>query len=212
MVDDTSDLDVKARYSGDPWNPRNEYFAHAENHMEWSWENRIWPMISQCDFTAVIDLGAGHGRNSVKLRTLSEEILVLDIQPGNVEVMRERFAGDPAFGFAVNNGYDLAPAADEHYTLVYTFDAMVHFHADVVASYLKDTFRVLKPGGHGFFHHSNHTGGPDWRTNTQARAWMNQETFAGHACDAGLEVVRQKVIDWGGDPELDCLTVVRKPA
>ena len=35
---------------------------------------------------------------------------------------------------------------------------MVHFDSDVVRAYLKEFRRILKPGGHGFCHHSNYTG------------------------------------------------------
>lgn len=204
------DLDELAQYSARPFTPDHPYFADAERHLAWAWPNLVWPVIKECDFTSVIDLAAGHGRNCTKLRTVAERILVLDIQPGNVERCRQRFAGDPAFEFAVNNGYDLRPARDADHTLVYCFDAMVHFHRDVIKSYLIDAFRVLKPGGHGFFHHSNYTGGDDWWTAPANRAYMSRELFAEYAVDAGFEVTHQQVIDWGF-PDHDCLTLVRKP-
>jgi ubiquinone/menaquinone biosynthesis C-methylase UbiE len=205
------ELDGLAQYSAKPFTPEHPYFADAEQHLAWAWPNLVWPAISDCDFTAVIDLAAGHGRNCTELRKVAEHILVLDIQPGNVDVCRERFAGDPKFEFAVNNGYDLRPAGDADYTLVYCFDAMVHFHRDVIKAYLVDTLRVLKPGGHGFFHHSNYTGSDDWWTAPGNRAYMSKDLFAEYAREAGLAVVSQRVIDWG-DPEHDCLTLVRRPA
>ena len=33
---------------------------------------------------------------------------------------------------------------------------MVHFSADLVQAYLRDTARVLKPGGMALYHHSNY--------------------------------------------------------
>ena len=206
-----SRLQDLAHYSGDPWKPKNKYFKAAEPHIEAIWRTLIFPFIADCDFTAVIDLGAGHGRNSLMLAPKSGRLLVIDIQPGNVEICRRRFAGQPHVECAANNGYDLRPAADGAFSLVYSFDSMVHFEKEVVRSYLRDTARVLRPGGRGFFHHSNYTGGTDWRTNPHARNFMSRELFASHAGEAGLQVVRQMVFEWGHVPELDCLSLVEKP-
>jgi hypothetical protein len=57
-------LQELANFSGDPWKPGNKYFRAAEGHIEEIWRTQIFPFISDCDFRAVIDLGAGHGRNS----------------------------------------------------------------------------------------------------------------------------------------------------
>lgn len=209
---DNSALSELAAYSGDPWNPSNTYFDHAEKFMEESWEEIIQPVLEPVDFTRTVDLAAGHGRNSEYLKKYAKELYLLDIQPGNVEVCRERFAGDSRFRFATNNGYDLQPVPDVWATLVYCFDAMVHFDSDVVRSYLKDTLRVLEPGGFGFFHHSNYLGGFDWRENPNSRSFMSTEFFAHYADKEGLEVCRQQKLDWGGYAELDGLTLVRRPA
>jgi SAM-dependent methyltransferase len=133
---------------------------------------------------------------------------MLDIQAGN-EGRRRRFA-EHARG-AVNNGYDLRPAADGAFSLVYSFDSMVHFEGEVVRSYLRDTLRVLRPGGRGFFHHSNYTAGSDWRTSPHARNNMSRELFASYAQEAGLRVIRQMVFDWGHVADLDCLSLVERP-
>ena len=204
-------LQELANYSGDPWTPKNKYFQAAEVHIEEIWRTLIFPFISDCDFSAVIDLGAGHGRNSTMLAPKAGRLLVLDIQPGNVEICRKRFAGQRHVECAANNGYDLRPAADGAFTLVYSFDSMVHFEKEVVRSYLRDAQRVLRSGGRGFFHHSNYTGGTDWRTNPHARNFMSRELFASHAREAGLQVLRQMVFEWGHVPELDCLSLVEKP-
>ncbi|MGQ0621248.1 MAG: class I SAM-dependent methyltransferase [Panacagrimonas sp.] len=200
-----------ARYSGDPWVPENDYFARAETFMDSGWDQFVWPLIEGCDFRSVIDLACGHGRNSRKLGEHAGRILMLDIQPGNIAKCRKRFGDDPRYSFAVNNGYDLRPAADASATLVYCFDAMVHFDGDVIRSYLRDTLRVLVPGGHAFLHHSNYTGGDDWRSNPASRNFMSAAFFAHYARKEGLVVLRQQVINWGGHAELDCLTLLQRP-
>lgn len=207
-----SKLQELADYSGAPWNPANPYFEHAENFMASTWEELLEPFLEPVDFTTTVDLAAGHGRNSEYLKKWATEVYVLDIQEGNVDRCMERFAGDGRFRYATNNGYDLRPVRDQWATLIYCFDAMVHFDSDVVRSYLRDSLRVLKPGGYGFFHHSNYQGGFDWRTNPSSRNFMSKEFFAHYVDKEGLEVVRQDVLAWDGEVDLDCLTLVRRPA
>jgi ubiquinone/menaquinone biosynthesis C-methylase UbiE len=161
---DLSYLGKMAEYSGEPWLPNNPYFARAEPYMAQLWEELIWPFIGDCDFTSVLDLAAGHGRNSAMLMLHARQLLIMDIQLGNVEICAQRFAKKNNVKCVTNNGHDLRPAADESISLIYCFDAMVHFDSDVVRSYLRDARRVLTDGGRGFFHHSNFTKGHDWRT------------------------------------------------
>jgi hypothetical protein len=87
---------------------------------------------------------------------------------------------------------------------------MVHFDSDVVRSYLRDSHRALKPGGRGFFHHSNYTGGYDWRKNPQGRNFMSREFFGHYADKEDLTVVKQTLLDRPHHPQLDCLTLVER--
>jgi SAM-dependent methyltransferase len=204
-------LAALAAYSGDPWVPQNPYFAAAEEHGPGLWENLVWPFIHDCDFGAVLDLAAGHGRNSAFLLRHAGHLTISDIQEGNVDACRRRFGESPRISYLVCNGYDFRPIGAAALSLVYCFDAMVHFDSDVVRSYLRDAHRVLAPGGRGFFHHSNFVGGHDWRTNPNARNFMSRELFAHYAMKEGLEIVRQKTINWGTVVASDCLTLVAKP-
>ena len=72
--------------------------------------------------------------------------------------------------------------------------------------------------GRGFFHHSNYTGGRDWRTGPHGRNYMSRELFAGYAQESGLRTIRQHVLGWGEPsekwghvPDLDCMTLVERP-
>jgi SAM-dependent methyltransferase len=200
-----------AAYSGDPWTPDNPYFQMAEKDGRWLWDNLIWPFINDCDLADTLDLAAGHGRNSALLLEHAGSLTVTDVQAGNVELCRRRFSQATNVTYAVVNGYTFAPVEDETLTLIYCFDSMVHFDSDVVRSYLRDCLRVLKPGGRGFFHHSNYTSGHDWRRNPNARNFMSKELFEHYALKEGLNVVRQKVINWGSLENSDCLSLVEKP-
>jgi ubiquinone/menaquinone biosynthesis C-methylase UbiE len=203
-----------ARYSGDPWGPGNAYYQKAEKAMHYSWERVVWPFIGDAvDFKNTLDLAAGHGRNSEYLLRYAETLAIMDIQPSNIEACRARFAERTNISYHVCTGYDMQPLPEGSLTLIYCFDAMVHFDSDVVRSYLRDTRRVLQMGGRAFFHHSNYTGGYDWKKNPHARNFMSREMFAHYADKERLKIVKQEVINWGGGHlglDVDCLTLVER--
>ena len=191
---------------------KSPYYDEAEAFIVDQWQQLIWPMIYDCDFSCVVDLAAGHGRNSKLLREAAGQLIVVDINQENVDFCKQRFAGDPKFRFLKNDGCSLEGIADESVSLIYTFDAMVHFDSDVVRSYLREFRRVLRPGGRGFCHHSNYTGNPsgDFRQDPNWRNFMSQQLFHHYCAKEGLSVVRSQVIDWSGAPQHDCLTVFEK--
>src|SRR5262249_55990721 len=58
-----------AQRIGADWK-QSPYYDMAEDFMDVCWSEIVWPMVSDCDFSVVVDLAAGHGRNSEKLRRL----------------------------------------------------------------------------------------------------------------------------------------------
>lgn len=203
-------LDQLARFVGDDRKAR-PYFDEAEQHMERQWETHIWPLISKADFSNVLDLAAGHGRNSEKLRHHAKRIYVVDINQENIDHCRRRFAGDTRFTFIRNNGTSLQPIPNNHISLAYCFDAMVHFDSDVVRAYLREFHRVLRPGGLGFCHHSNYVGNPggDVHDNKGWRNYMSESLFAHYCAKEGLQVIDSKLISWEAR-DSDCLTLFTK--
>ena len=84
---------------------------------------------------------------------------------------------------------------------------------EVVRSYLLDTRRVLRNGGHALYHHSNYGAAPgaNYAHNPHARNYMTQEIFTEAAAEAGLKVVESVVIGWGYVPDLDCVSLLHRP-
>lgn len=204
-------LQAAAEYAGSPWTPANPYFAQAEPVMEALWADLVRPFLRGSDFGCVLDLATGHGRNARMLLPLAGRLILVDIQPGNIGICRRRFGDDPRITYLVNNGYDLRDVPAGEVTLLYCFDAMVHFDSDVVRAYLAEARRVLAPGGRAFLHHSNYQGGHDWRAAPHSRAFMSKGLMAHYALKEGLSVLRQRVVDWGGEPRLDCLSLLERP-
>lgn len=194
------------------------YYDQAENWLAEDYPILIEPLIKDCDFSSVIDLAAGHGRNSNLLKKVANKITIIDIHQENIDFCKKRFAGDNRFEFVVNDGATLKEIADHSVTLIYSWDAMVHFDSDVVRSYIKEFSRVLKPGGRGFCHHSNYDKSPGgwFQYNPHARNFMTANLFAHYCAKEGLKVLQSQVISWGrGDnlvKDMDAITLFEKPA
>lgn len=194
------------------------YYAEAEAFIASQWRNLVLPFLTApaepVDFALTLDLAAGHGRNAALLLPLVQRLWVADILPGNVAACRARFGPDARVACLLTDGLTLPCLPDRSLTLVYCFDAMVHFDSDVVRAWLGECARLLKPGGHAFLHHSNLASRPgaDHRDNPGWRNFMSRELFAHYAAKEGLQVVRQKLVDWLWDgSDLDCFSLLRAP-
>jgi ubiquinone/menaquinone biosynthesis C-methylase UbiE len=181
--------------------------------MEGQWNGLIWPMIQGRDFTSVVEVAAGHGRNSERLRAIARRLYLVDINLENIEFLRERSRHAPNIVYVHNDGTNLNGVPDDEATLVYSFDAMVHFDSDVVRAYLAGFRRVLAPGGCGFCHSSSYTGSPtgSFRDHPAWRSFMSLELFGHYAWKEGLAPLESRRIDWLADGILcDAMTLFQK--
>jgi SAM-dependent methyltransferase len=209
---------VLAQRIGNDWQGA-PYYQWAEAQLPPYWDRLILPFLTaggpgEVDFSRTVDLAAGHGRNTVRLLDYAQRVWTVDILASNIAVCEARFAQEPRVSCHVNDGVSLDFLPAHSVTLVYCFDAMVHFDSDVIRAYLRDFRRVLVPGGHAFLHHSNYTGAPggDYQQNPHWRNFMSRELMAHYARKEGLEVARQQLMDWQGDgTDLDCFTLLRQP-
>src|SRR5688572_6052549 len=56
----------------------NQYFRGAEGSIAKQWETTIWPLISDFDFSVVLELSPGAGRNTERLCTVAKRIIAVD--------------------------------------------------------------------------------------------------------------------------------------
>lgn len=198
-----------AQKIGDDWK-NQPYYDDAERYMEQQWRETVWPFIQGANFSSVLDLAAGHGRNSEKLKQHARKIHIVDINQENIDFCRKRFAGDPRFSFTRNDGCSLDFIPTASISLVYCFDAMVHFDSDVVRAYLREFKRILPPGGLGFCHHSNFTENPGENVHASPgwRNFMSQAMFAHYCAKEGLTVVKSRLVNWERQGS-DCVTLFR---
>ena len=218
----------KGRISGDPFKD-SPYFEYAEKDMERHWKYYIEPRIQKFDKSMVLDLACGHGRNTALLAPISEKVIAADINEECVGYCRERFSGAKNVECHLLDGVSLSDILSNSLTLIYSWDSMVHFEPDVIASYVKDISRALAPGGHSFIHHSNncHNNVKDFKNEPHWRNYMSKEIFKTLINENGLKIISQDIIGWdeslikkddlensdlsGYVPDLDCISVFYKP-
>lgn len=193
-----------------------DYYKEVESEdsirIFWDKDSRFFKMFMMLDLANVIELACGHGRHVDQYKQNASEITLVDILDKNILYCRKRFSNETKIAYYVNNGHDLSELESNVYSAVFSYDAMVHFEMMDIFEYLRETQRVLKPGGRALFHHSNNT--EDYKvtfsTGTSGRNYMSAQLFAYLANRAGLKVMKQQVIDWGEVSNLDCLTLVEK--
>lgn len=191
----------------------NEYFKNAEQRMQKQWETIIWPEIKNFDFTTVLELAPGAGRNTEKLSEISKTIYAIDYNDYALKQLKERFEKiktNCEVFFYKNNGTDLKMIKDNSITCIYCWDAAVHFDKAIIKGYLKEFARVLKKDGKGFFHHSNLglNVDNDISKNPRMRSRMSKELFAKYCEQANLKITKQSDLPWC--EIIDCISIFQK--
>jgi ubiquinone/menaquinone biosynthesis C-methylase UbiE len=207
-------VDKEAMLWGD--NVAEKYHAEAEFALNLHWEQLVVPAFQyvDVDLRSCVDFACGRGRNTEKLLSAgASNVVLVDVNAENIRFCQERFRGRHNCKFLINNGFDIAGIQSSSVSLFYSLDAMVHFDIEIVVAYIAEIARTLSAGGVGIIHHSNYTmrPGSDFRTNPHWRNYMSAEIFRHVAMLRGLEVVHQKVFDWGNLVDSDCVSVLRKP-
>ena len=201
----SSELARLARHVGKDW-ARSRYYEQAEDAARldvfWADQSPFLRLFKELDLTCTLELACGHGRHSAKLGGLAQDVILVDLDVGNIEFCRARFKDVPHYRFLATSGYSFDSVRDSECTAVFSYDAMVHFDSDVVRAYLQETTRVLVPGGRALFHHSNYSLNPggDVHDNPSWRNFMSQDLFHHYAAKCGLRVLTSDVFDWDGHP------------
>lgn len=193
----------------------DQYFEIAESEgaldFFWSAGGICRGLFDRLDLQNTVELACGRGRHVPRYINSAGHITLVDILEKNIDLCRMRFSGTDKISYVVNNGCDLSALPNEQYTSLFTYDSMVHFELLDISNYLKETYRILRPGGKALFHHSNNDS--DYKASydnaAESRSFMSKNIFAYLAYRAGFEIEDQRIVDWV-EPEIDCLTLVVK--
>ena len=213
-ADAPKSLEEQVAIVGKPWDD-SPYYDNAERwiHVFWDEETIFRQMFERLDLTATLELSCGHGRHAEQIAARTGNLTLIDIHVDNLNFCRERLRSFPSIKYVEGNGYDFSAIESKSITAIYCYDSMVHFSPDIVGSYLKDTARILRPGGMALFHHSNFPAplNQHYGRNPHGRNHMTKELFASLATAGGLLVHESVIIPWGGIDNLDCVTLVQRP-
>lgn len=203
------------------WNRRYHW---SDGGDEWSatwggteslWWTTLFPRIrSLVPVATLLEIAPGFGRCTQYLKDLCDRLIVVDLAPACLEACRRRFAAETHIEYLPTDGRSLAGVPDGAVDLVFSWDSLVHAEADVMQAYTREIRRVLSPSGRGFLHHSNlgafrgEDGGigvaqPHGRGET-----MSADAFAAFCDAAGLALVTQELVNWGGRDLIDCISCV----
>lgn len=138
------------------------YVDEAVRHLPFESKIASWNKSAKESMTAVLrgvpwennwkvlEIGCGVGRIIKPMRDIFLQVDGIDIAEAMVAFAHQYLKEGKQNGtVVVNNGSDLHPLPDENYDLVFSMIVFQHIRAaSVIASYLRETFRVLKPGGY----------------------------------------------------------------
>ena len=96
----------------------------------------------------VVEIGCGLGRITRWLAEHFGRVAAVDISEEMIRGARERLADCPNVEWFVGSGSDLAMLPDAAFDLAFSYIVFQHIPSrDVIRSYVRETARVLRPGG-----------------------------------------------------------------
>lgn len=140
----------------DGWKDDGNIWSEKWGGTELEWCTSIFPRIRQfVPAHTILEIAPGFGRWTQFLKGFCEQLIAVDVSPACIERCKERFAADPHVRCHVNDGKSLAMVEDHSVDFAFSFDSLVHVEVEIIAAYLNELARKLKPGAFAFLHHSN---------------------------------------------------------
>lgn len=219
-IEDKQTLRVQDRLTLQPdhkiW---KNYYQHAEQGALPQYQRFIEPVLkrlkSDICFDSVLDFACGEGRIAELFKPQAKQLYLVDAGKDAIEHCKQRFINDKHVHIFCNNSGAI-PLNDSSVSLIYSWDAMVHFSYKSLDFYLSEFNRIAMPGSYILMHHSNLANLAAqrqvfelWSLNPGGRSNVSKEDITFLASHYGLEVVEQNVFDWGV-ADMDCMTVLYK--
>jgi SAM-dependent methyltransferase len=183
------------------WN-EHDYYENAEAELWiapfWAVDSPFRRQFEQLDLTCVIEIGCGRGRHAMQFVDRVGRLYLTDINQSNIEACRGRYAGRANVICLQTAGNSLSGIADNEATGVFSYDAMVHFEATDVLSYITEIRRVLQMGGRALLHYSNFDENPCgfYRDNPGHRNFFSERIMRHFADRAGFSIRQNLVFAW----------------
>ncbi len=95
----------------------------------------------------VLEIGAGVGRVGAALAPICKEWIGVDVAENMLAHIRQRLAAFDNVRTVASSGFDLAAVPDASVDVVYSTVVFMHLEEWDRYNYIKEGFRVLRPGG-----------------------------------------------------------------
>ena len=142
--------------TADGWKDDGDRWSVKWGSTELEWSTSIFPRIRKfLPAPTILEIAPGFGRWTQFLKGFCDRLIAIDVSPACIERCKQRFASDAHVHCYVNDGRSLPIVEDRSVDFAFSFDSLVHVEADVIAAYLRELGKKLKPGGFAFIHHSN---------------------------------------------------------
>ncbi len=116
-------------------------------------ELKRFPASQPPSARSALEIGCGPGRLIRPMSRHFGEIHGIDVSPEMIAHACARLADLPTAHLHATTGSDLSLFPDNHFDFVYSYAVFQHIpSAEIVFSYLRETVRVLKPGGFAHLH------------------------------------------------------------
>lgn len=110
----------------------------------------------------VLEIGAGVGRAGSAIAPLCRKWIATDVSEQMLKFARERNARFDNIDYVPLSGWDLEPVEDMSVDVVYSTVVFMHLDEWERFGYVKEAFRVLRPGGRIYIDNYNLLSTPGW--------------------------------------------------
>lgn len=142
------------------WTPK-EFFAHGQAEIDAAMLRlRAELGISDIPADRALDFGCGVGRLTQALAAWYDRVDGVDISWEMVNLADKHNRYEDRVKYHANSKPDLSLFEDDTFDLVYTMIVLQHMPQELQRGYVREFFRVLKPGGVAMFEMPD---GPDYR-------------------------------------------------
>ena len=129
-----------------------------------------------------LDFGCGVGRLSRAMASRFDKVIGIDISETMIKIARELNTDRPNLGFLLNKHNDLKILGDSQFDFVCSHITLQHIRPKLAESYIREFFRVTRPGGHVYFQIPSH---PRSAGNDQS-SLLNETALSPELCRAEI--------------------------
>lgn len=173
-------LSVPAK-KGRKWN-LDEFFREGQAEVD-QVLGRILSSDRDLARGTALDFGCGVGRLSQPLAHYFERVVGIDISPTMIELARQFNQRGPQVEYLQNTVDNLSLFGDRTFDFVYSNIVLQHMQPRYAIGYIKEFFRITKPGGFIVFQIPSHL------TEDYLPSGQSETPLPETACRAGLRMV-----------------------